>query len=60
MITWAEFIRNQYETNMNLQSTNIKCPKCGAQIFRDNSEMLTSNPPKYKYICLTCEWNGYA
>lgn len=31
-----------------------KCPKCGAAMERDDSTVLTSIPPKYRYICHNC------
>ena len=31
-----------------------KCPKCGAAMERDYSTVLTSIPPKYRYICPNC------
>lgn len=31
-----------------------KCPKCGATMERDDSLVLTSIPPKYRYICPNC------
>lgn len=31
-----------------------KCPKCGAIMERDDSMVLTSIPPKYRYICPNC------
>lgn len=31
-----------------------KCPKCGAIMERDESLVLTSIPPKYRYFCPKC------
>lgn len=31
-----------------------KCPKCNGGMCRDNSMILTSMPPQYKYVCNKC------
>ena len=36
-----------------------KCEKCGKEVKVDNSVVLTSNPPKYKYVCPECKNVGY-
>lgn len=36
-----------------------KCEKCGKEVKVDNSMVLTSNPPKYKYECPECKHIGY-
>lgn len=36
-----------------------KCERCGAEAKVDTSMILTSNPPKYKYECSSCNYPGY-
>ena len=36
---------------VNEEETDIKCPKCGKNIIRDLSVVLTSYPPQYHYKC---------
>ncbi len=38
--------------------TLIVCPKCGKNIFMDNTAILTSFPPQCCYWC-ECGWTGY-
>ena len=49
--------------NNNLNSkeiTNILCPKCGEKLYKLTNLVYTSYPPKYRYICEKCNWEGYA
>ena len=65
-MTWQEFrdiklekgTRSRYEYKEIL--TDIECPICGDKIYRDDSVILTSIPPKYRYFCKKCNWNSYA
>ena len=61
MIEWEDFIKNKeiYEF-FNREKTDIKCPNCGAVLYRRTDIVLTSFPPKYKYECVNCEWTGNA
>ena len=40
--------------------TDIECPKCGEYIYMNTKEVLTSNPPKRKFLCESCGWTGIA
>ena len=63
---WDEFknlklgsnAKSNYEYKETL--TDINCPICGDKIYRDDSVILTSIPPKYRYFCKKCKWNSYA
>lgn len=60
---WSEYQQMRLDmldrTNMGQWGeTNIKCPECGANIYRNNWIILTSNPPQYQYKCLNCDWSG--
>lgn len=33
---------------------NARCSKCGAQLYIDDSVVLTTYPPKYQYYCKAC------
>lgn len=64
-IEWKQFM--QGIANLNKDSivnhkevTNIKCPKCGALLFKITDKVFTSYPPKYQYVCDNCNWNGFA
>lgn len=60
---WVDFVNQKNSLNIiqdKLRVTDIKCPKCGQYIFVDNGIILTTNPPKRKYICKKCNWIGYA
>ena len=57
---WEEFLDENIESLYNGQvQTDIVCPKCGRNIYLDNTIILTSYPAKYKYWC-SCGWGGYA
>ena len=59
-VSWERFLKApsifqvEHEVEMG-----VKCPKCGELIYRDNSIICTSNPPKIRYFCKNCEWVGY-
>lgn len=61
MIEWKDFIEGQAPVRINVNHvvTNIKCPVCGEALLKDISVVLTSNPPKYQYMCKKCNWHGY-
>ena len=47
------------QKNNELRETSIRCPVCGANLYKDESMIYLSNPPKYKYTCLVCGNIGY-
>ena len=59
---WKEFkgIDRLYIGMEKYSKTDIKCPECGEDIYIDNTIVLTSNPPKHRYICRNCKWEGTA
>lgn len=62
-INWEDFMNGiaKLNTNNNFEEpTNIKCPKCGELIFKITNQVYTTYPPKYKYKCKNCKWEGYA
>lgn len=60
MITWEDFKKNtQYDIPDRYQPTEISCPKCGNQLCKDISQVLTTYPPKFMYKCFACNWVGY-
>lgn len=63
-IDWNDFMSgiSQFNNN-NLNSkeiTNILCPKCGEKLYKLTNLVYTSYPPKYRYVCEKCNWEGYA
>ncbi len=38
---------------------DVKCPKCGEYIYRDDTIVLPTYPVQYKYFCKKCGWNGW-
>lgn len=60
-ISWERFLKApsifQVENEVKM---GVKCPECGEFIYRDNTVICTSNPPKSKYFCKKCRWVGYA
>ncbi len=64
MITWDEF-KDQRTDFRNLVDqkkipTAITCPKCGEMVYRDDSIIYVSMPPKHKYFCEKCGWSDFA
>ena len=58
---WEEFIENnKYYPTGDWALTNIDCPNCGKSIYRYTKIVFTSMPPKHKYKCLNCQWEGIA
>lgn len=59
---WEEFSRyNPMPSNEDDRSkikTTIVCPECGKQVYLDNTVVLASNPPSYRYYC-ECGWVDY-
>ena len=61
-MNWEDFdcsatILNNYQHYI---PTNIRCPKCNMYLKLDNSIVLTSVPPKYRYVCSSCDWAGFS
>lgn len=56
-MTWEEFEKqpNKYWQEM-YEKTDIECPKCGQNLIKDKTVVLTSLPPKYRYFCESCGW----
>lgn len=61
-ISWETFVGGlkNLKPADNLEPTNIECPQCKALLFRRTDIVLTSNPPKSKYVCKRCGWTGSA
>ena len=62
-IEWNDFmsgISRLNSKNSFEEPTNIKCPKCGELVFKLTNQVYTTYPPKYKYRCKNCNWEGYA
>lgn len=58
---WEQF-RNMTSPEpvfLNKVRTNIKCPKCGKELFFRNDIVLTSYPAQYQYECV-CGFIGYS
>lgn len=32
-----------------------KCEKCGGQLYKNNSMILTTYPPQHQYVCSICK-----
>ena len=59
-MNWNEYQKNR----INISGTfpkyveiDCKCPKCNAEhIYKNISEVLTSYPPQFYYVCKNCDW----
>lgn len=59
-MTWNEYLADCEDCLYYGQTkTNIVCPKCGKNIYLDNTVVLTSYPAKYRYWC-SCGWQDCA
>lgn len=56
---WDDFSRSISNSDMfkNKVETDIKCPKCGKNIFMRTDIVLTTYPEQYQYEC-DCGWSG--
>ena len=62
-MTWDKFV--EWRTQ-EMKSTDwgrytkvgVECPQCKNWLFRDNTAILTSNPPQHRYVCKNCDWVG--
>ena len=56
---WEDYRKGE---NIALSSSyvkiNIECPKCGAEIYRDESVVYMAYPPQHDYYCFKCGWKG--
>lgn len=62
-MTWDEFTKKQPERITvygDFAKTNITCPDCGEWIYRDMSVVMPTNPPRFKYFCSKCGWEGWS
>ena len=62
-MTWDEFTKKQTERITvygEFAVTNITCPDCGELIYRDMSVIMPTSPPRFRYICGKCEWEGWS
>ena len=60
-MSWEEYKRERAILSEECETkVNVKCPECGELLYRDNTLIYTSNPPKSKYFCKKCRWVGYA
>ena len=51
----AERINQDFFESYNCyRPVNAKCSKCGAQLYINDSVVLTSYPPQYQYYCKAC------
>lgn len=57
-ISWEEF-DPRHDVHDDYCDTNIECPVCGRLLKRYTKLVYVSNPPMYRYDCLSCGWNGY-
>ena len=57
---WEDFINQHKEHSLMRPKTDIDCPVCGEKLYRDDTKVLTSNPPKHRYECDNCGWSGVA
>ena len=55
-IEWDDFTPNYNAERYKL--TNILCPVCKSQLYKDTGVVLTTYPPKYSYECRECNWKG--
>lgn len=59
-VSWDRFTKEQlYFPEENETKMYVKCPECGELLYRDNTVICASNPPKSKYFCKKCKWVGY-
>ena len=56
-MTWDEFLNTPIPQSKGQIETDIECPKCGRNVYLDNTIILTSYPAKYCYWC-SCGWSG--
>ena len=60
-MTWEEFLKYKVETiDKGLRETSIDCPECGKKLYINTNIVLSCYPPKYRYTCLNCKWEGMA
>jgi predicted RNA-binding Zn-ribbon protein involved in translation (DUF1610 family) len=58
---WGDFVKNNdFLDRCEYLLTIIECPDCGNQIYVNIENVLPSKPPKHKYKCMICGWEGEA
>ena len=58
-VPWDEFEPEKiYFFDEQWAPINVSCPKCGNQIQRKEDEIITTRPPKRRYRCPVCGWQG--
>lgn len=50
---------NSQESSTKVNTSYCICKKCGEIVPVDTATVLTSNPPKYNYICPHCNDSRY-
>lgn len=54
----AEYIKQQEEVLSAASNPVVYiCPKCGGQVRKEIGMVMMSNPPKYYYYCLDCDYD---
>lgn len=56
-INWNDFLDSEILYDSRQVLTDIECPKCGRRIYLDDTVVLTTYPPQYRYWC-SCGWDG--
>lgn len=57
--SWDDFCVEKQATPEGTELTEIACPCCGRVIYQDIT-VLRSFPPKHRYFCVACGWDGIA
>ena len=58
---WEDYIKNiEYINEGGWTLTDIECPECGKNIFMNMKITLSVWPPKNRYKCMFCGWEGEA
>lgn len=58
-MTWEEFkAAKDFKYSTGYEITDIECPKCGEKIYKDTMMVITTYPPKRRYVCMECFWEG--
>jgi len=63
VIEWDKYIQFRNDTINNpveWMYTKIECPICKNRIYRNEFQLLMTNPPQHIYKCFECGWEGSA